>query len=71
MEALCEAAVVVQTVGTLLGVGLGGVEQTHSSLGFILQCGVAMETASIVFLLRWLLQSGNISSTEQVTHYIL
>lgn len=37
----------VQMVGTLLGVGLG-VRSKLSSLGFILQCGVAMVTASIV-----------------------
>ncbi len=49
VDALCEAAVVVQAVGSLLGVGrVRGEGQTQSSLGFILKCGVAMETASIV-----------------------
>lgn len=48
VHAQCEAAAMVQAVGRLLGVGFSDEKQTQSSLVFILQCGVAMETASIV-----------------------
>lgn len=40
MDALCEAAVVVQTVGTLLGVGLG-VRSKHTHL-WVLSCNVEL-----------------------------
>lgn len=46
VQALCEAAVMVQE--EFVGGGAWAGRQTQSSLGVILQCGVVMETASIV-----------------------
>lgn len=51
VDALCEAAVALcggAGGGEFVGGGAWGERQTQSSLGFILQRGVAMETASIV-----------------------
>lgn len=72
VDTLCEAAMMVQEMGGSLGGGAWGEGLTQSSLGFSLQHGVTMETASIaVVKSRWLLQSGRNSRTELVIQYKL